>query len=58
MMMNTVRQRPLRPLSSATDLTDYTDITHSTIEADVGGDYVAVPPQRDSGTHVTDQLHP
>jgi hypothetical protein len=51
MMMNTVRQRPLRPLSSATDLTDYTDITHSTIEADVGGDYGALsPPQRDSGT--------
>ncbi|EAT76870.2 hypothetical protein SNOG_15775 [Parastagonospora nodorum SN15] len=47
--MNTIRQRPLRPLSSATDLTDYTDITHSTLEADVGGD-------RDQGQRVADPI--
>lgn len=41
--MTATRQRPLRPLSSATDLTDYTDITHSTLEADVGGDLRTCP---------------
>jgi hypothetical protein len=53
--MAAIRQRPLRPLSSATDLTDYTDVTHSTIEADVGGDMSRLSPQRDLGPG-TDQL--